>query len=235
VAIASLQLFCQAALAQQPLPSFEVASIKPTALPGITLRMGHGSLTVSDRVIGLIGTAFDLDRQYIEGAPDWAEREWYDVVAKGDDSADNARIKLMLQSLLLERCRLKFHRETKTMPGYALTVDAKKGLHAKETTEPGPIQVEDDGLWARGINMSLLCRYLSRSVVQAPVVDNTALSGRYEFRLFYADPNDAAAGAEPAQNGSVFAALQEIGLKLVAAKVPVTVLHVDSVERPSQN
>lgn len=233
-----LQLVAETAPAQQPMPSFEVASIKPSApnKPSLGLHIGHGSYSVSDRVVGLIGSAFDLDRQYIEGAPDWVDREWYDVVAKGDESADPARIKLMLQSLLAERCHLKFHRETKTVTGYALRVDSKKGMLAKQATVPGPIQVERNGLWARGISMSLLCQFLSSpGGLQSPVVDNTELNGIYEFRLLYDDPNPSATSTEPAKYGSIFAALQGIGLRLTAAKVSVTVLHIDHVDRPSEN
>ena len=233
-----LQISAGMAGAQEHLPSFDVAAIKPgdPTKPGIGLHIGHGSYSVSDRVIGLIEAAFDLDRQWIQGGADWVDREWYDVVAKGDESADPARIKLMLQSLLIGRCHLKFHRETKTVSGYSLTVDQKKGMLAKEATANGPIQVDHNGLWARGVGMSLLCRFLSQpDGLGSPVVDNTGLKGIYEFKLSYDDPNASAASSEPGQYGSIFAALQGIGLKLTSAKVPITILHIDSVERPSEN
>jgi uncharacterized protein (TIGR03435 family) len=83
--------------------------------------------------------------------------------------------------------------------------------------------------------MKLLCEFLSLAVLKRPAVDNTGLHGIYDFRLRYDDPNVSATATEPAQNGDVFSALQGIGLKLTSAKVPVNVLHIDSVERPSGN
>ena len=227
----------QRAPAQEPRPSFEVASIKPNdpTRPGLGFHIGHGSYTVSDRLVGLIGAAFDLARQYIDGAPDWADRDQYDVVAKGDESADQARIKLMLQSLLADRRHLKFHRETRMVSGYSLTADPKKGMLAKEAHEPGlPMFVETNGLRARGTSMSQLCRFLSGPGLWTPVADNTGLTGIYEFRLFYNDPDNSTASSAP-QYGSIFAALPRIGLKLASGKVPVTILHIDNLERPSQN
>jgi uncharacterized protein (TIGR03435 family) len=224
-------------------PAFEVASIKlsdpnkPVEPPQIL----HGSFRATDRVFGLIMLAFNLNRQWVEGGPDWIERDRYEIAAKGDTSAGPDEIKLMLQSLLSQRFQLKYHREGKTLAGYALTVDPKKGMLAKISAEGTPrdgrgaIQVDTNGMEARGVSMKLLCRFLSSIALSGPVVDNTGLDGIYDYKLLYDDPNVSAASAEPAQYGSIFAALQTIGLRLTSAKVPISVLHIDSIERPSGN
>jgi uncharacterized protein (TIGR03435 family) len=224
-------------------PAFEVASIRlDDSNKAIEpLQIGHGSFRANSHVSGLITLAFNLDRQWVEGGPDWIDRERYEIVAKGDVSAGPDEIKRMLQSLLTERFQLKFHRESKTVAGYALTVDPKKGMLAKESDEgtprdgKGAIQVDSNGIETRGTSMTLLCRYLSSIALKSPVVDNTGLTGIYDFKLLFDDPDVSAASTEPAQYGSIYAALPQIGLKLTPAKVPIDVLHIDSIERPSGN
>ena len=74
-----------------------------------------------------------------------------------------------------------------------------------------------------------------------PVVDQTGLSGRYDFLIEFAPESGAAsapnAGTPADVPGSTFLeALQEqLGLKLEATKAPLRILVVDHVDRPSQN
>jgi uncharacterized protein (TIGR03435 family) len=64
------------------------------------------------------------------------------------------------------------------------------------------------------------------------VLDRTGLQGDYELSLKWA----STAGNQDATGPSLFAAIQEqLGLKLEPAKVPVTMLVVDHVEKPSGN
>lgn len=85
-----------------------------------------------------------------------------------------------------------------------------------------------------GVTVSGLTFYLSQ-ILQRPVIDKTALSGRFDVHLEYA-PSDRPAG-EPLENSpDIFTAVQEqLGLKLEAGKGPVERLIIDRVERPSEN
>ena len=70
------------------------------------------------------------------------------------------------------------------------------------------------------------------------VVDETGLRGNYDFVLngVQSEPSGPTAGAPDDSTVSVFTALQEqLGLKLIPAKVPVEVLVVVHAERPSAN
>jgi uncharacterized protein (TIGR03435 family) len=85
--------------------------------------------------------------------------------------------------------------------------------------------------------ISALTRILGRTVI-----DKTGLTGAYEVRLNWtpdmAGGPDEAGNAAPAEatGPSIFTAVQEqLGLELVATKGPVTMLVVDSAERPSAN
>jgi uncharacterized protein (TIGR03435 family) len=67
------------------------------------------------------------------------------------------------------------------------------------------------------------------SVVQRIVVDRTGLTGGFDFDLAFSTEQSA-----DATSPSVFTAVQEqLGLKLDSVRVPMDVLVVDSVERPT--
>jgi uncharacterized protein (TIGR03435 family) len=62
------------------------------------------------------------------------------------------------------------------------------------------------------------------------VIDRTGMPGRYAFTLHWALPG--VDSSEP----DLFTALQEqLGLRLVPAKVPVEVVVVSHIEEPSEN
>ncbi len=124
--------------AQVPVPSFEVASIKPTA-PGERDRFARflpgGNLSVTNMSVQqLMVTAFRIQPFQISGAPAWLNSESYDITAKGEEGATQNQIPEMLQSLLADRFGLRFHRETKEMGVYALLV-AKAGKATPGLTE----------------------------------------------------------------------------------------------------
>jgi uncharacterized protein (TIGR03435 family) len=67
-----------------------------------------------------------------------------------------------------------------------------------------------------------------------PVIDKTALSGRYDFTLKWTD--DVSKEDEPNAPPSIFTAIREqLGLRMDAVKGPAEVLVIDQLERPSAN
>jgi uncharacterized protein (TIGR03435 family) len=98
-----------------------------------------------------------------------------------------------------------------------------------------------------GMPLSLFASSLAGTVGRV-VVDRTNLEGNWEFELTYApDPGQLAVGPLAPPPGfepppvdptlpSLFTALEEqLGLKLQAARGPVEVLVIDSVEQPEEN
>ena len=124
---------------------FEVATIKPAAVPAGrgAIRPGPrggpgsgdpGRLTYSYSTIAdLMANAYSVKRSQISGAPNWLDSERFDIVAKVPEGATKEQAKVMLQHLLAERFKLALHRETKEMPVYALVVGSK-GPKLKETS-----------------------------------------------------------------------------------------------------
>ncbi len=91
--------------------------------------------------------------------------------------------------------------------------------------------------------MSLLANLLV-GPAQRLVIDRTGLAGNWDFEVKYTpDPSQLPPGMSLAdapgvdQNGpSLFTALEEqLGLKLRAARGPVEVLVIDSVQQPTPN
>jgi uncharacterized protein (TIGR03435 family) len=87
------------------------------------------------------------------------------------------------------------------------------------------------------VSMASLADFLS-SRLDRPVLDRTELKGAYTISLNWApDALENAGAAAGASGPSIFTALQEqLGLRLTAAKGPVEILIVDSLERsPTEN
>ena len=146
-----------------------------------------------------------------------------------------------LQQLLSDRFQLRFHHESKDLPAYALTV-AKSGFKLQPVSAEGGRSTNSIGngasrkLTATRTDLAGIVGFLSRQV-DRPVVDHTHLPGVYTFTLEWT-PDDlkSVASSDQPPLPSIFTALQEqLGLKLEPQKVPVDIILVDAVERPSAN
>jgi uncharacterized protein (TIGR03435 family) len=97
-------------------------------------------------------------------------------------------------------------------------------------------------LFARHQNMDQLAATIA-DYLKCPVVDQTGLTGRYDFTLaFESDPRETTETTQPgapSQNAgpTIFAAVQEqLGLRLEPKRGPVEMVIVDRVDRvPTQN
>lgn len=121
-----------------PLPSFEVASVKPnnSGARNVGIRMTPGRFraeNVTPKM--LIEFAYNIKDSQLSGGPGWIDSDHYDVDAKTGESPGNEQqltaaardqrteqLRLMVQSLLADRFKLTLTRETKDLPIYALVV-----------------------------------------------------------------------------------------------------------------
>jgi uncharacterized protein (TIGR03435 family) len=140
----------------------------------------------------------------------------------------------MLQSLLMERFGLKFHRESKIGAVYVLTRgNSELKLHAPKDKDSSPgVWLASDGLVGQNASTALLAARLS-GILQQPVLDETGLSGSFDFK-------SALLGNDPKAEyqdivASILTSVQEVGLKLKSAKGPVETIVIDHVERPTPN
>ena len=143
----------------------------------------------------------------------------------------------MLQSLLVERFQLQFHRDTREGPVYLLVKGNKplKMTDSKDKNEypwVGSLAgagLSRDGIRGTNATMKLLAERLSENL-DRPVIDRTGIEGAFDFR--FALPAEEAGTDEAA---ALFASVQGLGLKLEAGRGPVETLVVDRAERPAGN
>ena len=203
-----------------------------------------GRCVITDaRLSHLIGIAYGVSMQALDTAEDWIQRGdlRFDVQAKAENPASATRQQLltMLQNLLVERFRLKFHQVTKDEPGFALVV-AKNGPKLRTSTSdeekltfigpngeevPKPVS-KAIRVNARKCSMSALKDVLAFAGNLGPGVDKTALTGVYDFTLSWNEEDGP----------SLAAALRDqLGLQVRPEKVPVTRFLLDSAKKPTAN
>ena len=239
------------ALWAQTQPAFEAASVKLSDPkdPAAAIEFGAGGRFAAN--IGLkyvIERAYDVEDYQVSGDPDWLKSDRYAFQAKTQGAASQDQVRLMVQTLLAERFRLKIRRESRDLPVYALVVD-KNGPKLPVAKDPtlcdghGCFGIGRGNFTASGATLPWTAKVLNR-ILDRPVVDKTQIAGNYDFKLHF-DPSSAfspmmatpaARNAPDLGEPSIFTAIQEqIGLKLDPRKEPVEVLVIEHVERPSEN
>lgn len=250
--VAGIQIAAWSQKSTQPSPTrltFEVASIRPTKagstgggikpLPG-----GQEYVAKNVPVKLMIRLLYRVPMRQIVGGPAWLETDPYDVDAKADRSYNIDDLHVMFQNLLADEFKLRFHKEIKKGPVYALVAD-KSGLKMKINHSAQdfnvPIAGGTDGV-AIGtrVPMSYLTWWLE-GVLQAdgrPVIDQTGLTDFYDFRLSFTFPRSLNATDESssidAAKPSIFDALrQQLGLRLQPETGPVEYYVIDNIEKPT--
>ncbi|HLH18508.1 MAG TPA: TIGR03435 family protein [Bryobacteraceae bacterium] len=182
----------------------------------------------------LIMVAYDVKQYQVAGGPKWLDGDRWSIVAKLPDDTqvdqDDTAMRLAMQSLLAERYQLALHKESREMSAYALLV-SKSGPKLARSDYNGSSSKGGRGkLTCRGISMDRLASLLS-SRFDLPVVDQTALPGKFDFTLEWS-PDETGDSGGP----TIFTALQEqLGLKLESRHVPVEILVIDRAEKPGEN
>jgi uncharacterized protein (TIGR03435 family) len=207
-----------------------------------------------------------MTNQELARQPAWFKSETFDINARVDSSdvpalQDSMKPKglaeyvadlqnhvptmrmIMLQELLADRFHMKVHHEIKQLPVYELIVakGASKLSESKlEDPSKGNIEGSDGEIIVKGMPLVFVLRSLTQELGR-PVLDQTGLTGNYDFTLKWtpdqkqmASPNNASA---PDTTGpSLFTAIQEqLGLKLEPTKGPVDTIVIDHVEPPTEN
>lgn len=248
--------------------AFDVASIKPYGPNDmmITIRTTPDGVRVTGMPMHMIlREAFDATNDRLLGEPEWVNSNRYDVEAKVAPE-DSPKLKLlsneqrwaMLLPVLEDRCKLRFHHETKELTVYSLLI-AKGGPKLQPAGDaagagvpgPGPNRMTANAggsgmtFMGRSATMDSIVHMIARTV-GSTVIDETGLTGKYDYTLRFAPDDSMRAGMPPAGMGgapqpesdapSIFTAVQEqLGLKLVAQKQAVDVIVIDHMEQPTEN
>jgi len=197
--------------------------------------------------------AYDV-KWYQLVAPDWVihggRESGYDVAAKIPPGTSKGDYRLMLQHLLADRFHLVVHRETRELPIYSLVSGTGKPnmVPSPSPPPPGPrcamSMIKNHFHWVCHNNLLRDLAGNLETQFWSTVVDNTGLSGEYDFTLDFIpevswqdrvgwSPSSAIVDDTPNLDAAIS---EQLGLKLKRGKGPVQVLVVDSADRnPTEN
>jgi uncharacterized protein (TIGR03435 family) len=194
-------------------PRFDVASVKVNVSGDLRVNIstspGGRFMARNVPLRALIRRAYQLQELQLEGGPKWLGDDRFDVVAQGEASATPEHMRLMLQSLLADRFKLKLRQEMRDLPLYALVMSRRDrtlgpalrrsladcsqapsvwdGLGPSGPPDPtapcgffGP--APGGAAKFRGITLEALARFLS-TPVRRPVIDRTGLTGYFDADL----------------------------------------------------
>jgi bla regulator protein blaR1 len=269
--------------------AFEVASVKPAKTfrqPNFPLDIGDaktpgGRFSAVLPLVTCVGFAYKLMPGEVSTQLPKSFPESFDIEARAPGNPTKDQMRLMMQSLLADRFKLRVHFETHEGPVYALTLvrpgrtGPKLRPHADgpacpdsfEMGEAPPLPRASDvfppvcgATQTRGTREGTVFGGRDLTVetfagaihnlgsltgeIDKPVVDQTGLKGRYDFRLdlpagimsfSVAPPNSDAPPADPKGTPFLNALREQLGLKLVSSKGPIRKLVIDHVEPPSAN
>jgi len=228
--------------AQTALPAFDVASVRPneSGSPNSSSRFTGNRYTATNvSLVSLLRVAFAIQEFQIDGQPRWADLDRFDIVATIPEGGRSEDWPLMVQTLLRDRFKLRFHREPREASVFALTV-AKNG-HKLTPADPSKCRNPTGSCGFNGsptqidgtsVSTAQLATRLSRSI-GVMVVDKTGLDALFDITLQWT-VEDQFTGRGASASPTIFAAIQEqLGLRLESTKGPVDVLVVDSVEKPA--
>lgn len=242
--------------------SFETASIRPSGqatrgTPVDVMQVTPGGRWTASAVSArkLMETAFDVKPFQISGGPAWLVSQRYEITAKAETpSISPEQLKVLLQSLLADRFKMKFHRETKELPIYAMVVGKdghklQKSAKEPEAGQTGSIRMTGAGLVGQMVEVSAIPNALTR-LLDRPVVDMTAIKGYYDFTLQIPPEvmmarrmqaanvtvNDGSMLPSAPSGSAIFKAVEDqLGLKLEPKKSPFEILVIDSIEKIAGN
>jgi uncharacterized protein (TIGR03435 family) len=237
-------------------PSFEVATIKlsPPDQPGKLFTVTGGGRqfkTINTTMNDLIGFAYGMHPKEVINAPDWFDKDKFDILAQPDAEGmpSQAQLKTMLQKLLVSRFQLTFHKDTQELSVYEIVVGKDGAKLTASAGDPNGLP----GLGFRGLGdlivrnatMADFAGLMQGAVLDKPVVDHTGLKGKFDFTLKWTpdqsqfetfggvkNPPADTADAPP----DLYTAIQQqLGLKIDTTKAPTDVMVIDKVSKPTPN
>jgi uncharacterized protein (TIGR03435 family) len=233
-------------------------------LPGAIPMTDPGRIHLENwALLDLIAAASSVRASQVSGPP-WLSDLAFDIEAKMPAGAPKDALNAMLQSLLEERFGLKMHRDTHARQGFALVVgkNGPKLKLADPPPAPAPDLTEEEqnaknkeqaqamlatmrkraeenrangtplgqlnsATWPSVTTGELASRLVR--FADAPVVDETGLTGKYSVTIEIWKNSDV-------PGGTVFDAVEKLGLKLQPRKVTVETVVVDQVSKtPTAN
>lgn len=225
---------------------FDVVSIRPNlhADGSSSIQFFPNGRWVANNVTvaSVIMNAFGVRRDQVLNLPSWAERESFDIQATAEPDGSDRRLvtaqrNQRLRALLASRFGLVVRHEKKELTGLLLVVD-KNGpkLKPASATDGFSKRMSNGRLEFTG-TIDHFAADLSNALAM-PVVNQTALTGTYDIVLEFGPADAMPTSLEGGDAGgvSLFTALQQqLGLRLERKTMPVPIVVVEKLTRPSDN
>ncbi|WP_233581567.1 TIGR03435 family protein [Acidipila sp. EB88] len=237
---------------------FEVATVKPVDRSSGPVQVGaevdaNGVVRLNGyNLKGLITAAYGVSFWQIAGTHGWMDSAEYNVVGKPPEALQRTgldtrhtlfdladpRMREMVRALLADRFQLKLHETTEIGKVYFLKRNGKQlALHPYKAPGSGDSSGRNgvggigftDAWTLSNMTMQDLADYASTYVVQSAVIDQTGLSGAFDF---HAEPESWEAHAAD-RHGSFLRLLNTLGLKLEPGQGEIKRLVVDHADVPS--
>lgn len=259
--------------------SFDVASVKvadPDAHLRSNINLGQldspvkgGLVSASVPVSWYIGFAYKLSGGESQSLPaelpKWATENRFEIEARADGNPTKDQIRLMMQSLLQDRFKLRVHWEPGTASVYLLSLSkpGRTGPQLQPSSQNGtcdpavvlpapsafpfPCGVPTSkpiggGLWLQGgrnLDMAKIADYLAGpGDLDRPLLDRTGLKGNFDFKIQFArEPNgpDTQPSSEDIGPTFIEALKDQLGLKMESGTSIVNALVIDHIEQPTPN
>ncbi len=216
----------------QTRPAFEAASIRENTANDrpIWLPERSGNRTILHRVPldVVINYAWHIDNLFQVTFPANMPSGWYDIETVSEGTPDEDQLRLMFQSLLEDRLKVKTHYEQREIDQWDLVVSKPgklKPAHPESTItvsgRPMPpgitaIVTESDGrhLVCNSCSIAQIADSFSR-ILRAPVANKTNLAGIYSYNILAEYDPLKILVQHPHQSVQ-----RELGLNLVKSKAP---------------
>ena len=236
--------------------AFDVASVKPnnTGSTGWSISYSADSWRAANSTLAaMIQSAYGIREDRLVGGPAWVRTTRFDVNAKAAEALPREQLRLMARQLLEQRFGVVLRKEEREEQVYAMRLarsDGRTGPDLRRSSEgclenPSPRTTPKSSTgsvpqysgWCA--TLTSLATGLSR-YLQAEVVDQTGLPGRWDFTLAFADPSpNAVPSVEAAQANlpTIFAAVEEqLGFRLERdARGVVEYVSIAAAQPPAQN
>jgi uncharacterized protein (TIGR03435 family) len=187
----------------------------------------------------LLEWAYEIQPLRHSGGPSWIDTDRYDIVAKAGDNATDDQMKLMVQTLLADRFKLKLHHESKELPVYFVSVGktAPRLFPAKDEEAHSLRVAPQMGADQKIVSYRVLgTRYTLTQLTDlfarrmgSVVVNQTGLNGEFDFSIDLTPDESRRHGFDPTI--LITAMREQLGLTLTSQKVPVDILVIDGAEK----
>jgi uncharacterized protein (TIGR03435 family) len=213
---------------------FAVAAIRPnrpeTIYAGGAIDVNGRRFTASNASLkDLLVYAYMLHGDQLSGGPAWLSTDRFDVVAEAESTQALTQpvARKMVQRLLADRFGFQFHPDRKELSIYRIVPEQGGPRLTKSAGDPNGFRTFGFPMLGQMVmknsTIAEFANFLQRYVLDRPVLDDSAIAGRYDFQLdwtadssqFAGRANQLPAPSRGVEPPDLFTAFREqLGLRL---------------------